>query len=94
LIRRGWFDRWADRIWATDPEGGTNPPIVRMLDDQVYWSAGKPVYNPSGIVAPVLIVREEWDRESPKYMARNLFELLVDARSYKIPRPFYQCIGS
>ena len=68
LIPCGWFDRWADRIWATDPEGGTqNPPIERspngaLLDDQVYRSARKPVYNPPGIVAPVLLVRGEWDR--------------------------------
>ena len=38
----------------TDPEGGTeNPSIVRvpngaLLDDRVYWSAGKPVYNRQG----------------------------------------------
>ena len=87
LIYCGWFDRWADRIWATDPEGGThNPPIVRvpngaLFDDQVYWSAGKALYNPAGIVAPVLLVRGEWDRVSTKHMTRNLFELLVNARS-------------
>jgi hypothetical protein len=87
LIPCGWFDRWADRIWATDPEGGTHyPPIVRvpngvLLDDQVYWSGGKPLYNPSGIIAPVLLVRAEWDRESTAHMAQNLVELLVNARS-------------
>ena len=87
LIPCGWFDRWADRIWATDPEGAAqNPPVVRvpngaLLDDQVYWSAGKPLYNPTQIIAPVLLVRGEWDRESTRYMARNLFELLVNARS-------------
>jgi pimeloyl-ACP methyl ester carboxylesterase len=86
LIPCGWFDRWADRIWATDPEGGTqSPPIVRvpngaLLDDQVYWSASSSLYNPSSIAAPVLLIRGEWDRESTKHMVQNLFGLLVNAR--------------
>ena len=30
LIPAGWFDKWADATWATDPEGAKmNPPVLR-----------------------------------------------------------------
>jgi fermentation-respiration switch protein FrsA (DUF1100 family) len=78
----------ADRVWVTDPEGAkANPPVLRvpngaLLDDRTYWSAGKPLYDPSRITAPVLLIRGEWDRETPAYLAQDLFGLLVGA-SYK-----------
>jgi hypothetical protein len=86
LIACGWFDRWPDRIWANDPEGGTqNPPIVRVpngaLLDQVYWSVWRAGLQSVRNSRTSVDRPREWDCESPKYMARNLFELLVDARS-------------
>jgi pimeloyl-ACP methyl ester carboxylesterase len=85
VIPCGWFERVADRVWVTDREGAkANPPVLRvpngaLLDDRTYWSAGKSLYDPSRITAPVLLIRGEWDRETPAYMAQDLFGLLVGA---------------
>jgi len=57
-------------VWAalaTDPVGAKQtPPVVRtpngvVQDHQEYWFAGKPLWEPSEIKAPTLIVVAEWD---------------------------------
>jgi pimeloyl-ACP methyl ester carboxylesterase len=85
LIPPGWFDKWADATFATDPEGAKqSPPVLRapngvVQDTQKYWSAGKATYDPAKITAPTLVIQAEWDQDTPPYMSRALFPLLVNA---------------
>jgi pimeloyl-ACP methyl ester carboxylesterase len=85
LIPPGWFEAWAAATVASDPWGAKqNPPVVRapngvVVDGQRYWSAGKPGFDPAGIRVPVLLVKAEWDADTPAYMAQNLFPKLVNA---------------
>ena len=85
LIPAGWFERWIDATLATDPKGSkASPPVLRapngvVQDGRNYWSAGKPMYNPSQITVPVLLIRGDWDQDTPAYMAETLFPLLVNA---------------
>ncbi len=87
LIPAGWFERWADATFASDPVGAAQePPVLRapsgtVLDSQTYWRAGKPLYNPAHIKVPVLLVHGEWDRNTPQYMSEALLPLLKNARS-------------
>jgi pimeloyl-ACP methyl ester carboxylesterase len=85
LIPPGWFDQWADAVWATDPVGSKqNPPVLRapngvLLDVMRYWRAGKPTWDPAKIVVPILMVQAEWDHDTPPYMSQALFPLLTHA---------------
>jgi len=51
-IPPGWFDRWADATFATDPVGARQtPPVLRApngvsQDGREFWAAGKPLYDP------------------------------------------------
>src|SRR5262249_36651377 len=68
--------------FGTDPKGGgktLRAPNGVVLDGREFWSAGKPMYDPAKITAPVLLVLGEWDRETPPYMAQTLFPLLTNA---------------
>jgi pimeloyl-ACP methyl ester carboxylesterase len=53
-----WFDAWAEATFASDPVGSkANPKYVRapngsVKDGRLFWSAGKPVYNPELIQYP------------------------------------------
>ena len=83
LIPTGWFEKWADATFATDPKGAgktLRAPNGVVQDGQEFWSAGKPTYDPGKIRAPVLLVLGEWDRDTPPYMAQTLFPLLVNAK--------------
>ncbi len=85
LIPAGWFDKWADATFASDPEGAKmNPPVLRapngvVQDGLDFWSANKAYYDPAKITVPTLLVHGEWDRDTPPYMAQTLFPLLVNA---------------
>ncbi len=90
LIPAGWFDAWADATFATDPVGAAqSPPVLRapngvMEDGALYWSAGKPVYDPAKITVPTLLLVGEWDRDTPPYMAQTLFPLLTNAPAKRL----------
>ncbi len=94
LIPAGWFDQWWGATLATDPQGSKqNPPALRapngvMFDVQRFWSSGKPTYDPAKITVPVLLIQAEWDQDTPPYMSRALFPLLVNA-----PEKRYVMIG-
>ena len=94
LIPAGWFDQWWDATLASDPVGSKqNPPVLRapdgvMLDLQRFWSAGKSTYDPAKITVPILLIQAEWDQDTPPYMSRALFPLLVNA-----PEKRYVLIG-
>lgn len=83
LIPPGWFDQWADATFATDPVGAAqNPPVLRapngvMQDSRDYWMAGKPLYQPSDITVPVLLIHAEWDADLPTYQTAGYFEQLT-----------------
>ena len=85
LIPAGWFDQWWNATLATDPVGSKqNPPVLRapngvVADVRKFWSAGKPSYDPAKITVPVLLIQADWDQDTPPYMARTLFPLLVNA---------------
>ena len=90
LIPAGWFEAWADATFASDPEGAKmDPPVLRapngvVQDSNLYWSAGKPLYDPSKITAPTLLLVGEWDRDTPPYMAQALFPLLTNAPAKRL----------
>ena len=94
LIPAGWFDKWWDATLASDPQGPKqNPPALRapngtVLDGQRFWSAGKSTYDPAKITVPVLLIQAEWDQDTPPYMSRALFPLLVNT-----PEKRYVLIG-
>jgi len=82
LIPPGWFDQWADATFATDPAGAKHsPPVLRapngtMQDSRNYWMADKPLYQPSDIHVPVLLLHAEWDADLPTYQTLAYFDQL------------------
>jgi alpha-beta hydrolase superfamily lysophospholipase len=60
------FQAWGEAFLATDPQACSRmPPSVStptgpQRDVQALWS-GQPLYDPSCIAAPTLLVRGEWD---------------------------------
>jgi pimeloyl-ACP methyl ester carboxylesterase len=83
LIPPGWFDAWADATWATDPKskesGQLRAPNGIIQDLRTYWMAGKPYYDPANIRVRTLLVKAEWDQDTPAYMSQALFPLLINA---------------
>ena len=77
LIPAGWFEAWADANFGA---GDTlRAPNGVVKDARQYWTAGRPIYDPSRVTAPVLIAVGEWDNDTPPDMARALFPLFVNA---------------
>lgn len=85
LIPAGWFEAWADATFATDPVGAAqNPPVLRapngvVADGQRYWGKGVIPWKPEDIRVPVLLIKGEWDQDTPAYMSQNLFPKLANA---------------
>jgi len=85
LIPAGWFDQWADATFATDPAGAKQtPPVLRApngvaQDSRDYWLAGKPLYQPSDIRVPTLLLHAEWDADLPTYQTQAYFSQLTRA---------------
>jgi pimeloyl-ACP methyl ester carboxylesterase len=89
LIPAGWFEAWADATLKSDPKGmASSPAVVRapngvVLDGQRYWGAGggaaKMPFSAADIRVPTLLIKAEWDADTPAYMAQTLFPLLVNA---------------
>ena len=89
LIPPGWFEAWADATWKTDPKAmAQNPPTLRapngiIADSQRYWAAGPGKatmpFDPADIRAPTLLIKAEWDADTPAYMAQALFPLLKNS---------------
>ena len=79
------FAAWSAAEIATDPEGAKqSPPVVRTpngsyADDQDYHAAGKPLWEPSEIVVPALVVVGDWDGIQPPARAQVVFSKLVNA---------------
>jgi len=87
---KAWFDAWAEATFASDPVGSkANPKYVRapngsVKDGRLFWSVGKPVYNPELITVPTLLILAEWDADTPPYMAESLLPLLTRAPEKKL----------
>lgn len=84
LIPRGWFESWVAATLATDSWGAEQKPAVIRAPNgglATLRTAGDwvPPYDPGAIKAPTLLVKGEWDAETPSYMAQTLFPLLVNA---------------
>jgi pimeloyl-ACP methyl ester carboxylesterase len=85
LVPPGWFEAWANATFATDPIGAAmDPPVLRapngsVKDSRSFWMAGQPLYDPADIIAPVLLVVGEWDRDTPPSMAQAIFTHMTNA---------------
>jgi pimeloyl-ACP methyl ester carboxylesterase len=84
LLPRGWFDRWVAANLATDPWGSKQSPAVMRAPNgglPTVQASGDwtPPYDPAAIKVPTLLVKGEWDADTPSYMAQALFPLLVNA---------------
>lgn len=85
LIPGGWFDAWAKALLESDPEGARqSPPVARapngvMVDILGQWLLGKRLYEASEIRVPTLLIKGEWDADTPASMAQGLFENLKNA---------------
>src|ERR1700734_1692027 len=83
-------EAWADATFATDPVGAAMlPPVLRapngsVQDSRRYWAAGRPLYDPADVIAPVLLAVGEWDHATPPAMAQALFARLVNAPSKRL----------
>ncbi|HEY6364194.1 MAG TPA: alpha/beta hydrolase, partial [Candidatus Binatia bacterium] len=80
-----WFEAWSAATLATDPVGAKQtPPVGRtpngvVQDHQAYWFAGQPLWEPSEIKAPTLIVLAEWDGRTLVTGAQAVFGKLTNA---------------
>ena len=85
LIPAGWFEAWAGATIASDPVGAAqNPPVLRapngvVADGLKYWGKGVIPWKAEDIKVPVLLIKAEWDQDTPAYMAQNLFPKLTGA---------------
>ena len=87
---QAWFDAWAEATFASDPVGAqANPKYVRapngsVQDSRLFWSAGKPAFDPKLLTVPTLLILAEWDADTPPYMAETLFPLLTNSPNKKL----------
>ena len=84
VLPHGWFETWVAANLATDPWGSKQTPPVMRAPNGVFaelQSPGEwvPPYDPAAIRVPTLLVKAEWDADTPSYMAQALFPLLVNA---------------
>lgn len=85
LIPAGWFEAWSDATIASDPVGAKqNPPVLRapngvVADGLKYWGNGVIPWRAEDIRVPVLLIKAEWDQDTPAYMAQNLLPKLTGA---------------
>lgn len=91
---RAWFDVWFDANLAVDGEGAARtPPVFRapngvIKDIGEIWSRGRSPYDPAEIRVPTLLVIGEWDQDTPRYMADEVFSKLT-----RSPDKRYTVIG-
>lgn len=85
LIPPGWFDIWARAVLESDPEGAKlSPPVLRapngtLVDILGGWLQGKRLYDADKIRVPTLLIKAEWDADTPATMAQGLFASLRNA---------------
>ncbi|WP_315780181.1 MULTISPECIES: alpha/beta hydrolase [unclassified Bradyrhizobium] len=83
LIPDGWFESWAEATLATDPDspypGAIRAPSGAVQDVREHWTVDQPIYDPSTINCPVLVLSAEWDVDVRFDVAHDLFVRLVSA---------------
>jgi pimeloyl-ACP methyl ester carboxylesterase len=85
LIPPGWFDMFADAAFASDPVGAKqDPPVLRapngvVQDFRNYWMSERPLYQPSDITVPTMLIHAEWDADLPTYHTAAYFAELKNA---------------
>jgi len=90
LIPPSVFDAWADSTWATDPDAKTkNPGMLRapngvVEDTQLYWGAGKALYDPGKITVPTFVLHADWDADLPSYLAQTYVKQLKNAPYWRM----------
>lgn len=81
MVLKRLFDEWGERYLDTDGESRKRqPPSVKipagpLQDIHAAWAGNYP-YDPATILAPVAIVRGEWDSWCTDADAHWLFEAL------------------
>ena len=94
VLSQKHFRDWGERYLLTDEDAGArSPPSVKtpagiIHDITTAWQ-GKLAYDPGGVLAPVAIIRGEWDRMCTDADARWLFDALTNSpvkRDVKISR--------
>ena len=94
LIPAGWFQAWSKAVLESDPVGAAqNPPVVRapngaLRDIFGQWLAGKAMYDAAAIRVPTMLIKGEWDVDTPAAMAQRLFASLTNT-----PQKIYTEIG-
>ncbi|RDJ97634.1 alpha/beta hydrolase [Paraburkholderia lacunae] len=84
------FELWSAAALSTDPEGAQqHPPVVRtpngaFQDTVDYWMAGKPLWDPSAVTVPTLVVRGEWDAVTRVGETQAVFDRLNNAPSRRM----------
>ena len=84
LIPATWFDTWARAVLQSDPEGAKlSPPVVRapngtFVDIFGSWLLGQRLYEADQIRVPTMLVKAEWDADTPAVMAQGLFAALTN----------------
>jgi pimeloyl-ACP methyl ester carboxylesterase len=85
LIPAGWFDTWSKAMLESDPEGAKqSPPVLRapngvMVDILGGWLKGQKLYDAAALRVPTLLIKAEWDADTPAYMAQGLFAEMKNA---------------
>ena len=85
LVPAGWFDMWARAVLDSDPDGAKlNPPVLRapngtLVDILGGWLMGKRLYDADQIRVPTMLIKGEWDVDTPAFMAQGLFANLKNA---------------
>ena len=85
LVPTGWFDTWARAVLDSDPDGAKlSPPVLRapngtLVDILGGWLMGKRLYDAEKIRVPTMLIKGEWDVDTPAAMAQGLFANLKNA---------------
>lgn len=48
------------------------------------WTKGRPLYDPSEIRVPTMLILGEWDRETPLYMSQEVFSKMTSAPTKRL----------
>ncbi|NWB31331.1 alpha/beta hydrolase [Pseudomonas gingeri] len=78
VLPEAWFEAWADATFGPG-ETQLKAPNGTVQDSREFWTAGRPLYDPSLIRVPVLIVHADGDRDCPLELSRAVFSKLTQA---------------
>lgn len=83
VLPKASFELWAKQTLASDPEGAAKgtvrAPNGVVADALRSWGVGKPLWTPSRVSVPTLVVQGEWDAEVSPAMAQAVFGQLTGA---------------